>query len=75
MPSISTLLALVRGHSERGDAVVRRAALQEAGADLAELRAWLASADQPPFAGWPASERVRGINARQRLIAKLEAAE
>ncbi len=71
LTSDRSLLALVRGYRERGDAALRRAALEEAGADLAEMRTWLASADQPPFAGWSASEHLWGINAKQRQIAEL----
>ncbi len=73
LTSDRSLLALVRGYRERGDATVRRAALEEAGADLTEMRNWLTSADQPPFTGWSTSEHLWGIDAKQREIAKLEA--
>jgi hypothetical protein len=69
-----SLLALVQGYRERSDAAVRQADLKEAWADLAEMRSWLNSADQPPFTGWSAAEHLWGINAMQRHIAKLEAA-
>jgi hypothetical protein len=39
-----------------------------------EMRNWLASADQPPFSGWSASEHLWGVNAKLRQIAELEAA-
>lgn len=67
------LLALVHGYLERSDVAVRRADLESAANNLAQMRNWLTSADQPPFTGWYDAEHIWGINSKLHRIKELEA--